>query len=571
MSKIEKAIQNVKSKVIGFKNKSRDLFEGKNTLTQDALKNATMSQKLTDKGIVSILQTVASTDVCSILNFVNQQTTNYTGFNPDKAAPPDNAPSLQKAKYDIQKSSYNIQKKIDNYYANYGDSISLGSNQAFINLAYELFSDITTINSKLGENKDLTKVFKIISLFSNYLQEIATLIQSLPFQLGSSSTVTIDFESNPNVLKLKNQIDNLRSVCVSIQNIPDSPQELAVYAFAAVSPQLTQQINELSKILDPKKLIPLIKAITNTCRSLYQLLSVIEGAIRFSQFIVTFLTVFVKIFSIIVKFLKALPLPSIFTTSGINTTFASLCQKIENTIKDFSGNLNQIADVLVYMVDFVEYVLIKLQDVLQGLDAITGNLRSCDNIDFDTLNNLNESISLLNTTKDKLNSFVSNYREKLNRRDNNFGDYTLTIVEENVVDQSITLKRRFGAALDKNAKIVAQTDLTFASLDSVIYEELKLKLVSLGLVKTQSFSTDAQLAISRATLFLEDDTTISSLPTEDFNIGIDSQNNEDESEGIGLNAFINKLNGGKRLRNRVRTAMLSARQKLNSDLASSRK
>ena len=52
---------------------------------------------------------------------------------------------------------------------------------------------------------------------------------------------------------------------------------------------------------------------------------------------------------------------------------------------------------------------------------------------------------------------------------------------------------------------------------------------------------------------------------------MDTPDNEDENDGLGLNAFVNKLNGGKRLRKRIKESMAASKEKLNSDIQSVKK
>ena len=59
------------------------------------------------------------------------------------------------------------------------------------------------------------------------------------------------------------------------------------------------------------------------------------------------------------------------------------------------------------------------------------------------------------------------------------------------------------------------------------------------------------------------------LQNTDFDNGLDSGENENENDGVGLNAFANKLKGGKKLRNRMRKMMKQNSEKLGSSLASS--
>jgi hypothetical protein len=565
MANLEIAIKNIQKKVIDYRSKSVEIFEGKNSLTGSSVNINNIKQTISDKGVIKILEVVASTDVCSILNFVSQQTTNYRGFDPDKQPPPSGSSSLQKNKYIIQKTAYKIQKSIDNYYAQNGEAVTVGSNAAFVQLVEQLYSDLLDLKNTSNTNDgELGKIYVIINLYNNFVSEMVELIQSLPIQ---NNSLGVNITSNSEILKLKNQIDNLRSICVSIQTIPDSPQDLAVYAFSAASPLLMEQIKSLNKIADPKKLIPLLTAITNTCKTLYQILGIIENSIRFSQFIVTISVTFIKIFSVISKFLEALSIPAMFSTSGLQTKLSSFNEKLKKYIDKFKGNIDQISIVLNNMASLVEYLLINLQLVLERLDTIRVNFSSCDNINDETLNNLDSTIANLKSANANLNKFLSNFKDKTNAINNSFGEYTLSIIEEKPVDDTVRFVRRYGIALDRNGSVVVNTNPTFATLDSVIYDEVKLKLISIGAIKPQSIDGQTQVSIDRASVFLEDSSLLQQIPSDNFDSAIDPPGNEDESDGIGLNAFINKLSGGKRLRKRVQDAMVASRRQLNSDLS----
>ena len=140
-----------------------------------------------------------------------------------------------------------------------------------------------------------------------------------------------------------------------------------------------------------------------------------------------------------------------------------------------------------------------------------------------------------------------------------------------MVDTTIVNKRRRGIAVDQNGAIVAQSDLTFATNTSIIIEEVKVKLVSSGLVKSQfsSFGGSDLAVISTSLTYLEDNTALDS----NFNFDTllqdsgESPDSEDESVGLGLNAFINNLKGGKKLRIRSRAAMKSSATAFQTQIA----
>ena len=116
--------------------------------------------------------------------------------------------------------------------------------------------------------------------------------------------------------------------------------------------------------------------------------------------------------------------------------------------------------------------------------------------------------------------------------------------------------------MDQSGAIVVQSDLTFATNTSIIIEEVKVKLVSSGFVKSQfsSFGGSDLAVISKSLTYLEDNTALDS----NFNFDAllqdlgDSPNNvetDNARDGLGLNSFINNLDGGRKLRRRSRDAM----------------
>jgi hypothetical protein len=68
---------------------------------------------------------------------------------------------------------------------------------------------------------------------------------------------------------------------------------------------------------------------------------------------------------------------------------------------------------------------------------------------------------------------------------------------------------------------------------------------------------------------MDDTISLNAVQNTDFNNGLDAGNNENENDGVGINAFVNKLQGGKKLRERMRKMMKQNSDKLKTSLASS--
>jgi hypothetical protein len=170
-------------------------------------------------------------------------------------------------------------------------------------------------------------------------------------------------------------------------------------------------------------------------------------------------------------------------------------------------------------------------------------------------------------SKAEVDAFVNNHTAKKASKDKSIGEYDIIIQTEQVSSKDIHLVRRYGIAVDKYGVLVVQSTPTFASDDNIIIQEVKLLLISKGLIKSMpsAISPDELAIIENALSFMEGDNNFDDNVSIEEDI-MDAGDNEDENQGIGLNAFINKLKGGKSLRRRVRTAMNNAKAKLQSQV-----
>ena len=220
----------------------------------------------------------------------------------------------------------------------------------------------------------------------------------------------------------------------------------------------------------------------------------------------------------------------------------------------------------------------------------TANKTNQDNTNIaetETIGNLQNLVTELKAINNSFKSFINNYDSKKASNNKTYQGYTIEIRTEDVSDQNVlktTLPRRYGIALDGSGIQAVRSDLTFASDDNVIINQVKLLLTSKGLVKPQDqVFTNEQLDVLNEAMAAVEDNEISmedipvtpvglgSLATETREESMDAPDNEDENDGLGLNAFVNKLSGGKRLRKRIKESMAKSKEKLNSDISSVKK
>ena len=350
-------------------------------------------------------------------------------------------------------------------------------------------------------------------------------------------------------------------------------------------PQSVQRdIENLNKIVKPEKLLPFLKNIQSACLNIQTQANFLLSAIRSGQTLVSTLVSVVKVFKVIINLLLALlsALPNIFTTVGLNAILMrNGINKVDKLLENVIKRLDQLNFILLRCVSVVEYVVSKIEEILFYLRIIIANLENCNYADPQIVKDLKTTAESLENVNKTLRDFKENYENKKSSTDKSFGDrrnkYTIRIVTEEVTDEGITLKRRYGIALDKYGALVASSTPTFASEDSIIIDEVKLILVSKKLVNPQvsSLSTESIAIINESLNFLEDDVLTSDEEFLDFDTvvtldseDLDDPNNENEEQGIGLNAFLNKLPGGKKLRKRVRDRMLKVSQDYNTRLSS---
>ena len=258
-----------------------------------------------------------------------------------------------------------------------------------------------------------------------------------------------------------------------------------------------------------------------------------------------------------------------FTTSGIQVAYGKAFQAAQDSNKTLVKLLKEINSLLSVVVLFVRYLLANANELAIRLQTLLATLEACEALkDSDVLAELQQTSANLKALQDQLAQYIIQYDSKTTPETAMFGKYDIRVVDEEVTDTAILNKRRRGIALDIDGAIVVQSDLTFATNTTVIIDEVKLKLMAKGLVQPSLGTMNgSDLAVISTSLDYLDSNDVMQ---EDLNLSATAEedpNNLDENKGIGLNAFINNLSGGKRLRKRVRAALDSSTQNLKTQMA----
>jgi hypothetical protein len=546
-------------------------------------------KRFAETGLFNALDVLASVDLCNVLMYI------FDNINIKKQPrPPRPWTEAQTGLFTIQDGALLIQTAIDKYlaYPNVfiGSYLGTGANpitqQEAIDQSGTPFDsdNISGIAIEKYNVYNLTKSIQDIirtivpqgqTGFTNEEREILSQVPALAGNLNILEDITRFFSkytdyrniSNEDLVKLQEKIQTLRAVCVTIQNL--NFQSALALAGNFLGTDVRRDVQKISQLMDPKKILSILKQISNSIQSFIRIARKIQGIIQQAQFIIKICILLVKIFKFVRAFFKANPLASIFTTAGIQTALSEANQAAREASGDLIKLLKSINALLQVVTSFVRYLLANANELLVRLNALILQLEACDGVkDSDVVAELKKTRDDLQVLQEELNQYIISVDSRRNTDQTEFGQYSIRIIREELTDPAIRNPRRRGVALDQNGNIAVSSDLTFATNNAVIIEEVKIKLISAGLVLPTLATLDgADLAIiSESIDFLDtNDLLQNDLNIETFE-GIDDPENQDENQGLGLNAFINNLPGGKRLRKRVKASLSNASSNLRTKI-----
>ena len=554
---LEGVISTLSKFITNANNKINSFFYGEfNDSKKDANKKQSKLSRIKNEGVIKSIEDLASIDLCDVLNNINLIPPSKKSFNPEKQPEP-NASNLAKQKWDIQKLAYDIQMLIDGYQSSSTNPTATQNKSSLFELIKKIEDKIVLQTKRIeGSDPKLREAFKILKPVTNYLKTTSFIFNRIQ-----------DARQIPNsdIQKYVNYIDRVKRICITIQRLND-PKDLVGTALGFVNFN-NINLQRLQKIVDPNKLVPFLQNLLRTLNNINSILKKIFSIVKTLQLFISVFLGIVKGLTDVKQKLFLLPLPSLYSTLGIIAKYVFSIKNLDDFIQKLIKRLDQINVVLFNIVMLFSTLITVLTDIISALNIILLNLSNCDNINKDLINDLKKTINDLTDSKNKMEDFVNTHNKNKKSTENTFGGYTIEILTEQLVDEGIALKRRYGIALDSYKIVSAQSTPTFASLDTIIINEVKTLLVSKGLVKAEpiNFSIEQTSIMEESIGYIDP----ADLQPDLFNVdqlsdGLDDPDNENEDLGLGLNAFVNKLKGGKKLRKRVQKMMASFFSGLNT-------
>jgi hypothetical protein len=565
---------------------SYDTVSGSFSYTSNVPENPTPPKgNLLNSGLFNALDALNAVDLCSVLTYA------VDNINiKKKARPPKPWNASQEALYFLQDQAAFVQQAVDKFtayptefigsYVGTGPNavppavVATGSNAPAPTgteaQAYNLFFLMKAIKETFATDAPGTG-----SLFTS---EDITLLRTVP-GLGGNLNIIDDFIGtinkysdyrqipNEDLQALINKVATVRSVCVVIQNL-DFKNALAL-AGNFLGVDIRAQIQELGKFIDVTRIIPTLQGINSSLQAFIRSAKQAQGILTLGQFIIKLALLFYKVFKFIILFFDLLALPLIFGTAGSQTKLQDVKDKAKDETDGVVRLLKAINGLLTVLLSFIRYLLSNTNELLIRLGILLAKLEGCEAVkNSDVILQLQQTQQDLIDLRDQLANFIREYDSKTNPNSALFGAYDIRVVDEELTDKSIVNKRRRGIALDTSGNIVTQSDLTFATNTNLIIDEVKQKLLALKLVQPALGQIDPiNLAVISDSLnFLDNNDVLQN----DLNIAppqLDSPENLDETQGLGLNAFINDLKGGKKLRQRTKSVIATQTASVKTQVA----
>lgn len=521
-------------------------------------------------GLFNALDALNGVDLCSVLTYLTDTINVKKKERPQKPWT-----AAQTALYTLQNAAGQVQTQIDKYmaYPNVfiGSYVGTGPNAVPIDQAVSqsnapgqggtLVSKYNTffLMKAIKDSFDLSGQ----STGSIFNAQDATLLSQVP-GLGVNLNFIDDFIGqvnkysdyrnipNEELQKLITQINTVRSVCVTIQNL-DFKNALALVG-NFLGTDIRSQIQRLSEFLDPTQIIKYLKEINSSLRAFIRSAQQVQGILSLGQFLIKLALVFNKVFKFVQQFLLNNPLPATTQTTGTISRLEAARIVAKDETDGVSVLLKTINSLLEVAVNFIRYILANTNELLSRLNILLVNLQACEAVkNSDVIAELQETRNSLIALEEQFRTYITQYDSKTSPNSMMFGEYDIRVVDEELVDRTIKNKRRRGIALDTRGQIVTQSDLTFATNTSVIIAEVQHNLMALGLVKSGVGIVDAATLDTIATSINYLDSN--DIAENDLNIERSAQNSAQTAETLGISSFIEGLPGGSEFKQRSKTVM----------------
>lgn len=528
-------------------------------------------------GLIPILREINKIDLCNIINYTLGNISLTDGVLGEKLT-------------EIRKVAKELLDLLDGGLLPNSQAVTTKDTTALIGhlqkLDAQIDGDIVALFPKLQTYKN--DIVNLIGVLIYYNAAVASYesLQTTDIQSQISS------EEVQKVIKAVADIKQVLNVIISFTSLSDVASTL-----------IPNEIQELQKIVNPTKLIPMIKVILALAKGFNQVVQQILGYVGIARTIVKVLQILITVMKIAIWVFRVLPMPLMFATSGIMDGLVWARQLLDAIVDNAEKIVGQIGKLIDIIFEFCTVISQILEEIIQQIEILLFTLESCLAIDEDgrtvgaynmpsgLMQELRSAKGSLQYSLNQVNSLTESYRDALaNSNKKVYNGYTMEIQEEEVFDQSVRYKRRRAVAFDYNGLLVEGTDLTFATDNTILFEELRLKLVNSGYIQDTGafvpgldFLADVLGTGNNTATLVNADTVAgrvnADLPTTNKDIyasigintidGVDPQEMMKDEAAIikkQINAVIANIKGGEDLRKSSQASVQQSNAKLKQNL-----
>jgi len=282
---------------------------------------------------------------------------------------------------------------------------------------------------------------------------------------------------NPNgSVNVLGKLTQLQTSLQSISNL-NTPLNVLSLTQQATGINIAAQIQSLQKTINPTQILPTLQSISTLLGSINQMGLKLLKYVNMVQAIVQIASTTITVVNVIVRVLKSIPIPNIYTVTSLNQSLADTLNYVQTSIlKPAQKNVKQLQILLDLIYTTSINFTGKITQLQAAIAPLLFNLETCvataDSPQLATLNAANNSLTDMSS---KLNDFTKYYAAAQgDPTQTTFHGYVLKIVEEQTIYHPLQFKKRHAVALDPRGVQVAQTELTYSTNNQVIFQELEL-------------------------------------------------------------------------------------------------
>lgn len=318
--------------------------------------------------------------------------------------------------------------------------------------------------------------------------KIAAKLQKLKISLDIAEGIAVDSFTISDIPGVQTEIQALKTFLLPFTN-----------PINAINTFFADEVADVNKVLKdfirPDKLADDVEKIIQTIVAIEKILQSIIALLQMINMIIKLCNILIRIYIILAKLLKKLPIPARWQTTGNIVKAADKANEMEH------HKAKELLEFLGVLSAFIDSVLVSLSGVrdeiitmIVALEQLKQNLQSCPytkdnylNEGVDTIiNRANLTIQKLDKEAPQLKNIQSENTTPLEGPERNqeglsanskydlmYKGYGINIETEDVIDDDITIRRRYAMIFNGDNEVVEQTSPTYATKDSIIFNEAK--------------------------------------------------------------------------------------------------